>query len=978
MGGGGGGGEATPGGRESGRGPFSFGGALGPLVRARAERIRAELPSLDEEAVLPAAAMAEAYPALGHWLNPRDLTSLGRASLASARDVRAYRRAFADGRPPSDLDAEHFQAEIRRFARREKMRIAVRELRVPEVDVTAREISDLAEVCIDLAVREALAWADARFGEPRGAGGERVRYTVLGMGKLGGRELNPGSDVDIVAFYETDDGQAGESSLHEYFARVTQRLSGSLENITEDGSVWRVDLRLRPEGSRGPLVNSLAAAERYYESWGRTWERAALLRARPVGGSTAFGNELLGALGSFVWQRAVKPQIAQEMTELCEMARAELSPDAARDVKLGVGGIREAEFFVQSLQLIWGGRDPSLRTPGTLDALRRLRGRGFVTDREARDVHEGYLFLRKLEHRIQFATGLATHVVPEGELLGRIARSMHIASEAELWRELEKHRKRIAARFASLTRGQAPAPSRTLPRFFAALDAGDEAALTEVVAERVKDHVPVSQDLVRNLMSLARRPDLPLGARTRDLHPSFVSDFTAALFDSSAPEQTARLFSQFFARLVTPQVYVRALEAEPRTLRRMAHLLGASAFLGESLLGHPELVDGVLFHHKLPTEASVRAAVVAAAAEVDPNAEDPADAFVGALRRAKATVTLQVGLSDLAGELDAPQSTSRLLTALAESIVQAALRFALHERARAGGRSLGPEELERGLAIVAMGKLGGHELSYGSDLDLFFVYEDTEDEALIERYVRVAQRVLRLLDLPHGEGPGYALDTRLRPSGNQGLLVVSDTAFARYHGFGSEPRRGEDWERQALIKARFVAGDAGVGARAASVATRAAYERGAPQLDEMLRIRERMNRELSRDKRAAGRFDLKFGPGGLVDVEFAVQWLQMHAGADDRVRTPETEAALEALTTAGVLSATDRDALVARYRLLRRLVERLRVRHGDARSLLERGATALPALARSVGFAGEDDLFEALAEPIPDLGTIAQKTKPPR
>jgi glutamate-ammonia-ligase adenylyltransferase len=411
----------------------------------------------------------------------------------------------------------------------------------------------------------------------------------------------------------------------------------------------------------------------------------------------------------------------------------------------------------------------------------------------------------------------------------------------------------------------------------------------------------------------------------------------------------------------------------------MANLFGASAYLGESLLGHPELASGVLFHHHLPTVASVAAAVEEAAAE-SPSEEDddPADAFVGALRRAKATVTLQVGLCDLAGELDdGHDSTARLLTALAEAILRAALRFALHERPRAGGVPLPPENIERGLAIVAMGKLGGFELSYGSDLDLFFVYQETEDDALMERYVRVAQRVLRLIDVPHGEGPGYALDTRLRPSGNQGLLVVSDTAFARYHGFAGDPPRAEDWERQALIKARFVAGDPAVGDRAIAVATRAAYERGAPDPGEMQRIRERMDRELSGDKRSAGRFDLKFGKGGLVDVEFVVQWLQMHAGKDPRVRTTETEVALEALAAVGVLSLADSDALLDRYRLLRRLVERLRVRHGDGRSLLERGALALPGLAASVGFRGEADLFEDLAEPIPDLASVVQTTKPP-
>jgi glutamate-ammonia-ligase adenylyltransferase len=278
------------------------------------------------------------------------------------------------------------------------------------------------------------------------------------MGKLGGRELNAGSDIDLLLFYETDDGSvtkdgvATEQSLHEHFTRVAQRFVSTLDDVTEDGMVWRVDLRLRPEGSRGPLVNALAAAERYYETWGRTWERAALLRARAVAGDLAFGQLVLDALAPFVWRKVVDPRIAREMTELVVRGRAELSSDPERDLKLGPGGIREAEFFVQSLQLIWGGREPSLRLSNTLDSLRRLRSRGLVTDRESRELEGAYLTLRRLEHRVQFATGLQTHILPRGDLLETIARSVGFPSAKELEKDLDKTRRRVATRFASLTR----------------------------------------------------------------------------------------------------------------------------------------------------------------------------------------------------------------------------------------------------------------------------------------------------------------------------------------------------------------------------------------------------------------------------------------------------------------------------------------------------------------------------------------------
>src|SRR5580700_3032135 len=307
-----------------------------------------------------------AYPALARAIdsNPEDLVAIARGT-ANARDLRAYRRLAAV--TVEDLsDGAGVMRALRRFASREKLRVAARELLgYPghDVDVTARELSDLADVCCELALAEALAWAESRFGTPLSSTGEPCGFVIIGMGKLGGRELNAGSDIDLVLFYETDDGvvrprEGTESahSLHEHFTRVAQRLIATLDLATDAGIVWRVDLRLRPEGTRGPLVNALAATERYYETWGRTWERAALVRARPVAGDPAFGEKLLGALAPFVWRRAVNPSVVDEMGAMLGRARAEAGVGVDDDLKIGHGGIREVEFFTQSLQLVWGGR----------------------------------------------------------------------------------------------------------------------------------------------------------------------------------------------------------------------------------------------------------------------------------------------------------------------------------------------------------------------------------------------------------------------------------------------------------------------------------------------------------------------------------------------------------------------------------------------------------------------------------------------
>ena len=895
--------------------------------------------------------LCAAYPAVRRAIEaqPDDLAYVARSGLTLRRDAATLDRLAREACPTLD-DEDGVRRGLRVFARREKLRVAARELfpTLGDVDVAARELSDLADVCVALAVEEAVRWATRRFGEPRGAHGDPCGFTVLGMGKLGGQELNAGSDVDLLPFYETDDGElvrdgvATDVTLHEFFTRVTQRFTATLDDATEDGVVWRVDLRLRPEGSRGPLVNSLGAAERYYESWGRTWERAALLRAREVASSGApgFGARLLAALAPFVWRRVVNPAIAGEMAQLVVRARSELSADPDRDLKHGVGGIREAEFFVQSLQLIWGGRDPQLRASSTLKALVRLRSRGLVTEREARDVRDAYLTLRRVEHRVQNATALQTHELPRGPTLEVIARSLGYEDAARFEVDLAATRARVARRLASVVVADEGAKdSEEVARLYAALDSGDE----ERVCEAFPPGFGLAPDLPRHLLALARRRDDPLGAATRDGFPVVARETVRALSEAGDPEQAARLLCGFFSRLRTPGVYVRALASDVRVLYRLVGLFGASAFLGGFLTGHPELVDRLLFVKGVPTPETARAEVrdELASLTADELHEDPTHASVGALRRVKSRVTMEVGLAELSGELSS-RDAQRVLTAVAEETLESAVRLALPDRG-----------LDGGLVVVGMGKLGGREIGYGSDLDIFFVYEASgDDEDAAERYVRAAQRVLRLVSMPQGDGPGYELDTRLRPSGNHGLLVVSLEAFRRYHAEreGRDPEAA-DWERQALLRARPVAGDAALGDAVMAIATQAAYERGAPEAARTQHLRLRMERELGRERRGEGphRIDLKFGYGGLVDVEFAVQYLQMTHGRDPSVRTPETEHALDALSAGGYLDPHTAAVLREGYRSMRALEQALRVSTGTAATVLEEGQPTLPLLARRLG-----------------------------
>ncbi len=663
-----------------------------------------------EDLVELGALLSCAYPALGAALeaHPEDLVAVARGTQRQ-RDARAYRRLAAAA--AGDLgDAAGVRRGLRRFASRERLRIATRELLAHpghDVDVTARELSDLADVCCETALAEALARSDAELGTPVTASGERCPFVVIGMGKLGGRELNAGSDVDLMLFYETDEGyvrggdrdEGGPRSrtLYEYFTRAAQRFVATLDEATGDGIVWRVDLRLRPEGTRGPLVNALASAERYYETWGRTWERAALVRARPIAGDLAFGTRLLEALAPFVWRRAVDPRIASEMAALLARARAEAGDGAADDVKLGPGGLREVEFFAQSLQLVWGGREPRVRATNTLDALRRLRMHGFVSAREAEELSDAYLMLRRVEHRVQFATGLQVHALPRSpELVERIARSLGYADRGALVRDLGEVRSRVSSRFAAL--GREPTSEEvSLERLWVALDAIDEGAVAAAAADRFG--AAASTDLPRHLMMLARRPDGPLGAGTRDRDPSFAKRLVDAIADAADPEQAARLLAAFFARFATPGVYVRAMADDPRLLRAVCSLLGASTFLGEALIGHPDLADSVAYARGVPTPEVVCAQLDEEVAALPPDRARDVDEWVGALRRAKRRVTFEVGLADLGGELRT-RETSQALTAFADAMLGHACRFAMAERGLEG---------DRGLALVAMGKLGGRE-----------------------------------------------------------------------------------------------------------------------------------------------------------------------------------------------------------------------------------------------------------------------------
>ena len=772
------------------------------------------------------------------------------------------------------------QAELRRALRllrhEELIRIGAREIHGhADVDATSREVADLAAASFEAAVQVCRRNLITELGgDALDAAGVPVDFVVLGMGKLGGRELNFGSDVDVCYFYATDEGSAADETLsvHDFFARLARRVTKAIGEVTDDGFVFRVDLRLRPEGSRGPMVNSVASAERYYESFGRPWERAALLRARPVAGALDLGAYLLESLRPFVFPRSVDPRIAEAMHAMVLRSRRDLGADPVRNVKLGVGGIREAEFFVQALQLVWGGRHPQLRVTGTVDAIRRLQSLGLLADGDAADLEAAWALLRRVEHRIHARKGYPTFDLPTGDEGDHLARSLGFIDGRALAAALAPCRAHVHRLFASLASnpseeeaalGRSREQRRELVE--AVAEGASAAELAKLLAQQLEVHD--RDEASAHLWRAGRHPSspfAPLGARA---HPWLAYHLLDDVSAAADPDAALRGLSDLFGR--GGVTFARWLAEEPRIRKRLVGMFGASPMLAQMLVRHPEGLGELL---QASGPASDVELARAHAHLGRPGLADDDESFVQELRRLRRENILRIGLAFIASDVSAREASARL-TALAEHQTRTALRRAIESaRARYGQPSCA-------MAVIGMGKLGSKELGFGSDLDLLFVYQrDGETEGgqtYGDVFTRVAQRTMGYLSQLSGHGPGYAIDARLRPSGTHGVLTVSERALERYHRSDSE-----GWERLALVRARAIATtsprfpnghDGDYASHVDELLVRLAAGRGRPEPRRIAELRGRMQTELAREN--SHRYHPKLGYGGLVDVELATQFL---------------------------------------------------------------------------------------------------------
>jgi glutamate-ammonia-ligase adenylyltransferase len=905
------------------------------------ERVGPLLRLLGGSPALAGALMAEG----DGW--PAALETVG----VPARSATEHRAALIAAGVTAALPREALQAALRRYRRRELVRIGGRDLlALASVDETVREISALAEGVIAAALdgvrgRLAAEWNDAAIDVP---------FVVLGMGKLGGGELNYSSDVDLVYVYERDGELAGGRTLAEFFTRVAKELTRVLGEVTADGLCFRVDLRLRPGGGEGPVAVALPAALSYYETWGQTWERAVWLKARPVGGDLALGDALLAELVPFVYRRFLDFGTLEDLKAMKHRVDASLRDleAARRDVKLGRGGIREVEFFVQAQQLVHGGKDARLRVRGTLAALDALAAAGYVDPALAARLATAYRFLRDVEHKLQIVQERQTHAIP-ADVPTQLALARRLGlggadAVGAFWTAHAAHTGAVRTAFDGLFHGAEEARRRDERSELSALV--DEAAQEEVARARLARLGFRDVDAAYRALRLLRDgpPHAPASARRRQALAILAPSLLNEVVRSAAPERALGHMATFVSTVGARTSYLHLLLENPGVLRLLVRLFATSEFLATFFLRHPELLDSLVRADLVRIERSAveMAAELAARIAAAPDLESVLDT----LRRFRHEEFLRIGVHDIEGTL-ASDEVGRQLTALAETVLGAALDVARREvRARLDLPADPPTD---GLVVVGMGKLGSGDLSYASDLDIIFVY-DAGDPAwwsgravAHEFFTRIAQRTISALSTPTREGIAYRIDTRLRPSGNQGPLVSSLEAFAAYHAESAQV-----WERQALIRARPLTGPADLRARLADVVRGYVYGRGLSddEAAEIARMRLRIERE-----RGGDGANIKTGRGGLVDVEFLVQLLQLrHGHAHPALQTRVTSEAIAALAHAGILPAADARALADGYAFLRTIESRIRLERDQPVEVVDGDHDAVLALARRLGYGGSD------------------------
>jgi len=863
-------------------------------------------------------------------------------------------------------------AALRRFKRRETLRIAYGDIiRGQPVSTVTRQISYLADAIVEAAVRGARARINARRspGQPAARDGELGRFVVLALGKLGGTELNYSSDIDLMFLYEpprsADPMQQHAAS--EYYERLVREVVKLLAEATELGAAYRVDLRLRPQGAAGPTAIALDAAFHYYDTTGRTWERQMMVKARPIAGDLDLGRAFLEQLEPWIYRRYLSRADITGIKALKRRIEQRTRREGADslNVKTGHGGIRDIEFVIQFLQLLNGGDLPALRTGNTLEAILQLEQCGCLTGQERTLLEENYAFLRRIEHRLQIMFDLQTHLLPsDPEEMRKVAIRLGY-SDAE-----NSALEQFQSDYANKTEVNRKILDHLLH------DAFSDDARTEPESDLVLDPEPGEEQIAeilgrynfrdvrqayRNLMELSTEKIRFLSTRRcRHFLAAIAPALLRAIAETPDPDSTLNDLSKVSDSLGGKGVLWELFSFSPPTLKLYVELCSSSQYLSGILTSNPgmldELLDSLLLD-KLPTMEVLRGTL----AELCRGAED----IEPALHSFKNAQQMRVGVRDILGK-EKIEATTGALSDIAQVCLEQITRREYNRLvARLGRPTVGDEGDDRTdceLIILAMGKFGGRELNYYSDLDLIFLYEADGMTVPLRRsrreettnnqhfFSELAQRIIKVASQLGPYGRLYEIDPRLRPTGRSGPLATSLAEFSRY--FGSE--QGQLWERQALCKARVVYGSPRAAELAADAIRQAAFgpEWNAENVASIWQMRKRL-------EVTATPGNLKRGPGGLVDIEFLVQMLVLkYAAEKPEIALPGTLDALHALQAAGVLTRDDHEYFVTSFRFLRTIQARLRLMSTTARDDLPEEAREIAKLAGLLGYSGREALLD--------------------
>ena len=799
------------------------------------------------------------------------------------------------------------------------------EQQLPLAQVT-QAMTDLAEFTLNRALTQAQATLDQSHGEPRTASGQRAQVWVVGMGKLGARELNVSSDIDLIYVYDEDGDTAGDAqgrgriTNHEYFGKAVRAVYALVGDTTEHGFVFRVDLALRPNGNSGPAAVSLDALEEYLHVQGREWERFAWLKSRVVAPFESVTSGATQALRKvvmpFVFRRYLDYSVFDSLRVLHRQIREHAAkrsaghPERANDVKLSRGGIREIEFTVQLLQVVRAGHFPELRTRPTLSALPRLVRANLMSGQTAQALARAYVFLRQIEHRIQYLDDQQTHVLPtQDQDLNWIAETMGFASSQALLSQLDVHRELVAQEFDKLLGGPEPECK--------GCNNGKPGNGSQTIEELLPQ---LGEAFRQRLASWCQHPRvLALRDEARARLQRLLARTAQWVDEGRVTEEAAVRLVDWMEPLLRRESYLALLLERPQVHERLLRLLGAARWPARYLLRHPGVIDELAS----PAMMEERFNAEEFEAELDHRrtaltgtGEDDEETQLNLLRRAHHAEVFRTLARDVEGKLSVEQVADDL-SALADAVLRVTTRWCWSHLKKA-------HRAQPRFGIIAYGKLGGKELGYGSDLDLVFVFDD-DDENAPEIYAALVRKLINWLTVKTGEGDLYEIDTALRPNGNAGLLITSFAAYANY-----QQQRGSNtawtWEHQAMTRARCVLGDASLRERFDAVRKAViSAPRDANSLrTEIAAMRERM---ASAKPVRGDKFDIKYSAGGMIDAEFVMQFLVLSQSAahPELMANAGNIALLERAEILGLLPAGVGHGAASAYRALRQVQHKARL-----------------------------------------------------